>query len=90
MTASALGPPPHLAIIRWFWRIPVKRAILLGWIKVKGKLAETPVPRPHTKGLLSCRLPWACQKDIAKTWLAPYQVMSALFPPCGKPCVQLS
>lgn len=55
LEASALVLHSHLAIIRLARRIPVKRARLLGWIKVKGRLAErTPMPRPHTTGPHSC------------------------------------
>lgn len=80
----------HLAIIRLAWRIPVKRARLLGWIKVKRRLAErTSVPRPHTEGFPGLPASLGVSKRHFKDLAGPLSSHVFSFLPYGRPCVQL-
>lgn len=91
LAASALVFHSHLAIIRLARRIPIKRARLLGWIKVKGRLAErTPVPRPHTEGPPRLQAPLGMSKRHFKDLAGPLSSHVCPLSPRGRPCVQLS
>lgn len=91
LKASALVLHLHLAIIRLAQRIPVKRARLLGWIKVKGRLAErTPVPRPHSEGPTWLPIPLGMSKRHFKDMASPLSSHMCPFSPCGRPYVQVS
>lgn len=82
----------HLEIFRFTQGIPIKRARLLGWFKVKGRLAKrTPVPRPHTEG----PPPWllallGMSKRHFQDLADPLSSHVCPLRPHVRPCVQLS